>query len=87
MTAAATEGFAFQRVIPLLFVGLGKPELAGLHLFKYCFLNDCRVVIGYDIPLVPVLHSAPSAAHFKDSSLANHIRTDVSFILQNTENR
>ena len=51
------------------------------------FLNDCRMVVGDDIPLVPVLHAAPSAAHFKDSSFADHIGTDVSFILQNTENR
>ena len=87
MTAASAKCLAFQRIVPLLFVGLGKPELAGLHLFKYRFFNDCRVVVGNDIPLVPILHSAPSAAHFKDSSLADHIGTDVSFILQNTENR
>ena len=58
-----------------------------LRTVKYRFFNDCRVVVGNDIPLVPILHSAPSAAHFKDSSLADHIGTDVSFILQNTENR
>ena len=42
MTAAATEGFAFQRVVPLLFVGLGKAELAGLHGIKHGVLHDCR---------------------------------------------
>ena len=87
VTAASAKRLAFQRIVPLLFVGLRKPELAGLHLFKDRFFNDCRVVVGDDIPLVPVLHAAPSTAHFKDSSLANHIGTDVSFILQNTENR
>ena len=50
MTAAAAEGFAFQRVIPLLFVGLGKAELAGLHGIKYGFLYDGRVMVGDDLP-------------------------------------
>ncbi len=48
MTAAAAEGFAFQRVIPLLFVGLGKAELAGLYCIKHGFLNDGRVMVGND---------------------------------------
>ena len=87
MTAASAKRLAFQRIVPLLFIGLRKPELAGLHLFKHGFLNDCRVMVGDDIPLVPVLHTAPSAAHFKDSSFADYIGADVSFILQNTENR
>ena len=46
MTAAATEGFAFQRVVPILFVGLGKTELAGLHGLKHGFLYDGRVMAG-----------------------------------------
>ena len=50
MTAAATEGFAFQRVVPLLFVGLGKAELAGLHGIKHGFLYDGRVMGGDDVP-------------------------------------
>lgn len=87
MTAASAKRFTFQRIVTLLFVGLGKPKLTGLHLFKHRFLNDCRMVVGDDIPLVPVLHSAPSAAHFKDSSFTDHIGTDISFILQDTENR
>ena len=50
MTAATAEGFAFQRVIPLLFVGLGKAELAGLHGIKHVLLNDGRVMVGNDVP-------------------------------------
>ena len=46
MTAAATEGFAFQRVVPFLFVGLRKAELAGLHGIKHGFLDDGRVMVG-----------------------------------------
>ena len=55
MTAAATEGFAFQRVVPLLFVGLGKAELAGLHSIKHSSLNDGRVMVGDDVH-VPIPH-------------------------------
>ena len=46
MTAAATEGFAFQRVVPLFLVWLGKSELAGLHGIKHSFLDDGRVMVG-----------------------------------------
>ena len=46
MTAAATEGFAFQRVVPLFLVWLGKAELAGLHGIKHGFLYDGRVMVG-----------------------------------------
>ena len=46
MTAAATEGFAFQRVVPLLSVGLGKAELAGLHSIKHGSFDDGRVMVG-----------------------------------------
>ena len=50
MTAAATEGFAFQRVVPLFLVWLGKAELAGLHGIKHGFLYDGRVMVGDDVP-------------------------------------
>ena len=47
---SATEGFALQRVVPHLFVGLGKAELAGLHGIKHGFLYDGRVMVGDDVP-------------------------------------
>ena len=46
MTAAATEGFAFQRVVPLFLVWLGKAELAGLHSIKHGSFDDGRVMVG-----------------------------------------
>ena len=46
MAAAAAEGFAFQRVVPVLFVGLGKAELAGLHGIKHGSFDDGRVMVG-----------------------------------------
>ena len=86
MTAAATEGFAFQRVVPLLFVGLGKTELAGLHGIKHGSLNDGRVVVGDDVPRFSVLQAASGAAYFENRPLADHIYAGVAFILQNAEN-
>lgn len=86
MTAAATEGFAFQRVVPLLFVGLGKMELAGLHGIKHGSLNDGRVVVGDDVPRFSVLQAASGAAYFENRPLADHIHAGVAFILQNAEN-
>lgn len=50
MTAATAEGFAFQRVVPLFLVWLGKAELAGLHGIKHGFLNDGRVMVRNDVP-------------------------------------
>ena len=50
MTAAAAEGFTLQRVVPLLLVGLGKAELAGLHGIKYGFLYDGRMMVRDDVP-------------------------------------
>ena len=46
MTAAATEGFAFQWVVPLLLVGLGKAELVGLYGIKHGSFDDGRVMVG-----------------------------------------
>ena len=66
MTAAATEGFALQRVVPHLFVGLGKAELAGLHGIKHGFLNDGRVMVGDDVPRFSVLQAASGAAYFEN---------------------
>ena len=86
MTAAATEGFAFQRVVPLLFVGLGKAELAGLHGIKHGFLNDGRVMVGDDVPRFSVLQAASGAAYFENRPLADHIHAGVAFVLQNAEN-
>ena len=86
MTAAAAEGFAFQRVIPLLFVGLGKAELAGLHGIKYGFLDDGRVMVGDDVPRFSVLQAASGAAYFENRPLADHIHAGVAFVLQNAEN-
>ena len=86
MTAAATEGFALQRVVPLLFVGLGKAELAGLHGIKHGFLNDGRVMVGDDIPRFSILQAASGAAYFKNSPLADHIHAGVAFVGQNAEN-
>ena len=86
MTAAATEGFAFQRVVPLLFVGLGKAELAGLHGIKHGFLYDGRVMVGDDVPRFSVLQAASGAAYFENRPLADHIHAGVAFILQNAEN-
>ena len=86
MTAAATEGFAFQRVVPLLFVGLGKTELAGLHGIKHGSLNDGRVVVGDDVPRFSVLQAASGAAYFENRPLADHIHAGVAFVGQNAEN-
>ena len=86
MTAAAAEGFAFQRVVPLFLVWLGKAELAGLHGIKYGFLYDGRVVVGDDAPRFSVLQAAFGAAYFENRPLADHIYAGVAFVLQNAEN-
>ena len=86
MTAAAAEGFAFQRVVPLLFVGLGKAELAGLHGIKHGFLYDGRVMVGDDVPRFSVLQAASGAAYFENRPLADHIHAGVAFVGQNAEN-
>ena len=86
MTAAATEGFAFQRVVPLLLVGLGKAELTGLCGIKHGFLNDSRVVVGDDVPRFSVLQAASGAAYFENRPLADHIYAGVAFVSQNAEN-
>ena len=84
MTTAKSS--AFQRVVPHLFVGLGKAELAGLHGIKYSFLNDGRVVVGDDAPRFSVLQTASAAAYFENRPLADHIHAGVAFVLQNAEN-
>lgn len=86
MTAAATEGFAFQRVVTFLFVGLGKAELAGLHGIKHSFLDDGRVMVGDDVPRFSVLQAASGAAYFENRPLSDHIHAGVTFVLQNAEN-
>ena len=86
MTAAATEGFAFQRVVPLLFVGPGKAELAGLHSIKHGFLDDGRVMVGDDIPRFSILQAASAAAYFENRPLADHIHAGVAFVGQNAVN-
>ena len=86
MTAAATEGFAFQRVVPLFLVWLGKAELAGLHGIKHGFLYDGRVMVGDDVPRFSVLQAASGAAYFENRPLADHIHAGVAFVLQNAEN-
>ena len=86
MTAVAAEGFAFQRVVPLFLVWLGKAELAGLHGIKYGFLYDGRVMVGDDVPRFSVLQAASVAAYFENCPLANHIHAGVAFVLQNAEN-
>ena len=86
MTAVAAEGFAFQRIIPLFLVWLGKAELAGLHGIKHGFLYDGRVMVGDDVPRFSVLQAASGAAYFENRPLANHIHAGVAFILQNAEN-
>ena len=86
MTAAATEGFAFQRVVPLLFVGLGKAELAGLHGIKHGFLYDGRVRVRDNVPRFSVLQAASGAAYFENRPLADHIYAGVAFVGQNAEN-
>ena len=86
MTAAATEGFAFQRVVPLLLVGLGKAELTGLRGIKHGFLNDGRVVVGDDVPRFSVLQAASGAAYFENRPLADYIYAGVAFVSQNAEN-
>ena len=86
MTAAATEGFAFQRVVPLFLAWLGKAELAGLHGIKHGFLYDGRVMVGDDVPRFSVLQAASGAAYFENRPLADHIHAGVAFVLQNAEN-
>ena len=86
MTAAAAEGFAFQRVVPLFLVWLGKSELAGLHGIKHGFLYDGRVMVGDDVPRFSVLQAASGAAYFENCPLADHIHAGVAFVLQNAEN-
>ena len=86
MAAAAAEGFALQRVVPLLLVGLGKTELTGLHGIKHSFLNDGRVVVGDDVPQFSVLQAASGAAYFENCPLADHIHAGVAFVSQNAEN-
>lgn len=70
MTAAATEGFAFQRVVPLFLVWLGKAELAGYGI-KHGFLYDGRVMVRDDVPRFSVLQAASGAAYFENRPLAD----------------
>ena len=86
MTAAATEGFAFQWVVPFLFVGLGKAELAGLHSIKHGSFDDGRVMVRDNVPRFSVLQAASGAAYFENRPLADHIYAGVAFVGQNAEN-
>ena len=85
MVTAATEHFASERIIPLLFIRNGKPLLDHLNLVKKTFLNNGRMVIGYDEPFVSVSFAASCTADFDNSAFADNIWSGIPFILQNAQ--
>lgn len=80
MIAGATIDLAFQWILPGFPVWQGKPALHRLHLFKQFYVNDYRMMVGNNEPLVPVLPATPCAAHFNDRTTSNDMEADIAFV-------
>ena len=82
MVAAAAEHDALQKIIPLLFLRLGKAAHGFLYLIEQSFVYDCRVVVRDDVPLRPVLKSAVVSADLKNRPLPYDVGAGIPFIRQ-----
>ena len=86
MITAAAEHNAFQKIIPLLLMGLGKAAHGFLYLIKQCLVYDCRVMVWNDVPFRPVLKAAVVSADLKDCPFPDDVGSGIPFVCQNPHN-
>ena len=79
MVTAAAEHDAFQKILPLLLMGLGKAAHGSLYLIEQRLVYDCRMVVRNDVPLRPVLKSAVVSADLKDCPLPNDVGAGICY--------
>ena len=80
MITAAAEHNTFQKIIPLLLMGLRKAAHGFLYLIEQRLVYDCGVVVRNDVPLRPVLKSAVVSADLKDCPFPYDVGAGIAFI-------